>query len=393
MMSSRFSTRLMTGALACVVFSACSSSSKAPSTAPGVTTPSDPQADGSQPAPTPTPGTGGGGTTNPPADDGGTTTPPTPAPPSHHRCAWLNDDVALGTASLIANADFFDAVHPYFWMLTTSGNLAPTSFTDDATIVSTAQAHKIKLMPLVYGGDDTSAIRNVIASPAAIAAHVQTLVQLAVSHHYDGIELDYEHLWSASDRPGYTALVTQLAQALHAQGKELSLAVPSIAADNGQNGYDYPALVAGGADVIHLMGYDFHGLGSPHMGPLAPIGWIDAVAARVQQLGLQSSFVLGIANYGVGSNWYANSADLVQRCGAGYPTTTTHMQTCSFGTYAAGIAPHCTTAQGDVWFEDGASIAEKAKTAAAHQLRGVSYYTLGGEAPGLFDGLRSAYPR
>jgi spore germination protein YaaH len=372
-----------------------SSSSNSPTPAPAVA---------GNTGTTDTPATGGNGATDP--TTGGTTPAPDPTPaptptptspqpqvPSHHRCAWLNDDVALGTASLIANADFFDAVHPYFWTLTTSGSVTPTSFTDDATIVSTARAHNIKLMPLVYGSDNVQAIRNVISSPSAIAAHVTVLVNLAVSHNYDGIELDYEHLWAASDRAGYTELVKELTAGLHAQGKELSLAVPAIAADNGQNGYDFAALAATGVDVIHLMGYDYHGLGSPHMGPLAPIGWIDAVAARVQSLGVESQFVLGIANYGVGNGWYANSATLVQQCGANYPTTTTHMQSCSFGVYDAGISPHCTTSQGDVWFEDGNSIAEKARTAKAHHLRGVSYYTLGGEAPGLLDGLKAAYPQ
>ena len=46
-----------------------------------------------------------------------------------------------------------------------------------------------------------------------------------------------------------------------------------------------------------------------------------------------------------------------------------------------------------MWFEDGNSIAEKARTAKAHGLRGVSYYTLGGEAPGLIDALRASYPQ
>jgi spore germination protein YaaH len=235
-------------------------------------------------------------------------------------------------------------------------------------------------------------IRNVISSPTTIAAHVQTLTNLAVSHNYDGIELDYEHLWNASDRPGYTALVTALATSLHAQSKELSLAVPAIALDNGANGYDYAALVAAGADVIHLMGYDFHGTTTDHLGPLAPLGWMDAVAARVQQLGVGSHFIMGIGNYGVGSGWYANSHDAIQLCGSTYSTTTDHMSTCSYGEYAAGTAPHCTTSKGDIWFEDGTSMGEKAQAAKTHALRGVAYYSLGGEAPGLFDALRSAYP-
>lgn len=339
------------------------------------------------PAPTTTTGTGGNGAPAP-------APPPASSPhtPSHHRCAWLNDNVALGTSALQANADFFDAVHPYWWTLGASGNVAATSFMDDATIVATAHAHSIKLMPLVYGGDDAGAIRNVIRSDSAVAAHAAALIQLAVSHQYDGIELDYEHLWDAGDRAGYVSLVSQLAKGLHAQDKELSLAVPAIAVDTGSSAYDYAALVAAGADVIHLMGYDFHYVGSDHLGPLAPIGWIDTVAARVQSLGLQASFVLGIANYGIGSGWYANSADAIGLCGGNYSSSTDHMATCPYGHYDAGLAPHCSTPKGDLWFEDAASAGEKVKTAKAHALRGVAYYTLGGESPGLLDAIRAQYP-
>lgn len=158
---------------------------------------------------------------------GATSPSPTPAPTlSHHRCARINDNIELGKASFVANADLFDAVSPAWWTLTAVGNVSATSWTDDATVISTARTHSVKLMPLVYGGDDVSASRAVLSSPPAIAAHVQALVQLAVSRNYDGIEIDYEHLWAASDRLGYTQLVIQLAKALHAQGKDLSLAVP-----------------------------------------------------------------------------------------------------------------------------------------------------------------------
>ena len=377
-------------ALACAGLGGCSGSS--------ASNPASPVTAETPPADSPSTGTGGNGTATPPPSTGGSTPTgagssspkPTPSLP-HHRCAWMNDNIDLGKASFVANADFFDAIHPDWWTLTVAGNVTPTSWADDATVISTARAHSVKLMPLVYGGDDVSAIRAVISSPTAITAHVQALVQLAVSRSYDGIELDYEHLWAASDRPGYTQLVTELAKALHAQGKELSLAVPAIDVDSGQSGYDYAALVAGGADVIHLMAYDFHSISGDHLGPLAPLGWVEAVDARVQSLGIASHFVLGIANYGVGSGWYVNSSDAVTQCGS-YATTTDHMATCPLGNYAPGIAPHCTTAKGDLWFEDGASMAQKAQSAKAHGLRGVAYYTLGGEAPGLLTAMRAAYP-
>ena len=400
-------TRCLSIALACAWIAGCSSAKHQAPVASDT-----PSANGDSPTPgSSTPGTGGngtapsgatdggvatvpadGGTTGAPADGGtGATTPP-PVTVAHHRCGWMNDDIALGKQSFLANIDFFDAIHPYWWTLTASGNVTATNWVDDATVVSASAAHKIKVMPLVYGGDDASMIRSVFATPAAIAAHVQVLVNLAVSHHYDGIELDYEHLFSGSDRPGYTALVTQLAAGLHAQGKELSLAVPAIDVDYGIDGYDYKAIVAGGVDVVHLMGYDFHYTGSDHLGPLAPLGWIDAVGQRVQAAGLGSHFLLGIGNYGIGSGWYANSADAIAMCGANYPTTTTHMQTCPYGVYTAGLSPHCTTSKGDIWFEDAASMAEKVQSAKAHGLRGVSYYSLGGEPAGLFTSVRAAYP-
>ena len=68
------------------------------------------------------------------------------------------------------------------------------------------------------------------------------------------------------------------------------------------------------------------------------------------------------------------------------------MQTCPYGVYTAGLSPHCTTSKGDIWFEDAASMAEKVQSAKAHGLRGVSYYSLGGEPAGLFTSVRAAYP-
>src|SRR5438874_1259507 len=133
---------------ACLVLSffafACSSSSNHAAPAPTDTTAPAPGDSATVAGPaSPPSGTGGNGTggttTSGPPTTGGT--PPAPMKVRHHRCAWLNDDVALGTASLIANASFFDAVHPYFWTLSASGTLNATSFADDSTIVSTARSN------------------------------------------------------------------------------------------------------------------------------------------------------------------------------------------------------------------------------------------------------------
>jgi hypothetical protein len=139
------------------------------------------------------------------------------------------------------------------------------------------------------------------------------------------------------------------------------------------------------------MGYDFHALGG-HLGPLAPIGWLEAVGARVEQLGVGGKFLLGVGNYALGDGWYTSSGDAVTLCGAGYPTTTTHMQTCSYGHQDPGVAPHCNSAKGELWFEDAASMAEKAQLAKRHGLKGIAYYTLGAEPPGWTAAINAAFP-
>jgi spore germination protein YaaH len=229
-----------------------------------------------------------------------------------------------------------------------------------------------------------------MASPQAIAQHAQTLTNLVMQHGYDGIELDYEHLWSSSDRAPYTALMQAVATSLHAQGKELTLALPAMDHDMPDAAYDYTQL-QDIVDVMHLMAYDFHYMGGDHLGPLAPKGWVNDVVTRVQSLGKPDKYVLGLANYGISTGWYTSAKDAAARCGGNYSSQTDHMTSCPLGHQDPGLAPHCTTSNGDVWFEDVASMTEKAALAKAHGLGGVGYWTMGDEPSGFFDAMKTIF--
>jgi hypothetical protein len=337
-------------------------------------------------------GTAGGGS-NPTAGGGdGSTSGTTVAPhSSHKRCAWIGADTfAAGKAAFLANPDFFDAIHPVWYGLTASGAPRQYSMAADAEIMAAAKAHGVKVIPLVDGAN-ADYMRVAFASDASRAAHADALAALAQEHGYDGLEMDYEHLWSAADRAPYSALVAAVAAKLHADGRVLTLAVPALSFDYAENGYDFRELQKS-ADVLHLMGYDYHWLGGDHVGPIAPKGWIADVVSYVQGLGAPERYSLGIANYGIGGGWYASTNDAIGRCIPGtYSSTTEHMKSCPLGHPDAGLAPHCETAQGTVWFEDAASAGEKAQLAKAHGLGGVAYYTLGDEPTGFFAALAASY--
>jgi spore germination protein YaaH len=64
------------------------------------------------------------------------------------------------------------------------------------------------------------------------------------------------------------------------------------------------------------------------------------------------------------------------------------MLTCPLGHEEAGRTPNCVGPSGEVWFEDPASLSEKAAAAALHGLGGIGYWTVGSEPPGFFDAIR-----
>lgn len=310
----------------------------------------------------------------------------------HARCGWLGADTAdEGVASFVANPDYFDAVHPKWFTLEPDG-VTPRAiaFTDHPQVLEVARAHGVQIIPLI-DADSPSYVRTMFSSSANIDRHVQNLVDLVESHGYDGIELDYEKLWQASDRAGYTELVQKAGAALHARGKVLTVALPALDADDGQNAFDFAAINEA-VDVMHLMGYDYHYMGGGHIGPLAPRGWIADVVAYVSGIGDSSKYVLGVANYGIGNGWYGAITEAIAKCGGRYQTEDRHMAGCPLGKREAGRSPSCASDIGTLFFEDVGSIAEKAALAKEAGLGGVGYWTVGKEPNGFFDAIRAAYP-
>jgi spore germination protein YaaH len=332
--------------------------------------------------------TGDAGTT------GDASSPPPPAA-AHARCGWLGADDTAGYAVFAAHAAFFDVIHPDWYKLDTTDLQSVDALVGegDATVLDAAAANHVTVWPLVAGVEKDANgdpyVRQMLADPAKIAANVKNLVDVAVSKGYVGLDIDYEGLWQASDRAPYESFIAQLSQAMHAAGKQLSIAVPALDNANSQSAWSYADLV-GPLDVLHVMGYDFHSIGT-HSGPLAPLGWIDAVNGQAAATGRADKFVLGVGNYGTTPTTFCNTQDCIARCGGSYATTTDHMATCPFGNWNAGRAPNCPTGNEQLFFEDTGSMEEKVQSAKSHGLGGITYWTIGGEPDGFFAMIAKYY--
>ena len=129
----------------------------------------------------------------------------------------------------------------------------------------------------------------------------------------------------ADDRDALSDFVAQTADALHASGKLLTLAIPAKERDvrTGWAGpYDYASLAAV-ADLVTVMAYEYRG---PFSGPgsVAPVDWVQRVSAYASSQIPPEKLLLGLAFYGYDWNitsggarsvGYAKAAALAEQFG------------------------------------------------------------------------------
>ena len=345
--------------------------------------------------------------------------PPSPPPTTgnrHRFCGWLMAtgyvpiDQDPNYADFVAHADLFDAVHPAWYHLSSPTTIT-TSYGEGSRLVldnTTVGGKRTQLIPTLAAvdGAQPSWASQMLHDPSLRAQHEAAIVQLVVSKHYDGIDLDYEHL-PQSDRDLFSQFAAELAAQLHAKGKQLSFAVGALTTPS-YGHWDYEKLSAV-ADQLHVMAYDYHYLGS-HPGPVAPLGWVKQVLAYIDTIGggtRAGKFILGLPNYGIAGSdgsattWYGSGMDCINMVGGVYAVTTTHMSVCPLTNGVptdAGRAPNAMSSQGHVFFDDIASHEEKVAAAKQAGLGGITYWTIGGEPdrPGprtWFEMVRSYFPK
>lgn len=164
-------------------------------------------------------------------------------------------DQARGFDTIVSNPDLFSEISPFWYRVVADGSVVPyvtatgASYEDPA-ILSFLRASGILVIPTVAnvldGLWDGSVVSGILADPARSAANITNLVRLAVVNGYDGIDLDYENL-AASDRSAFTTFVGQLAAALHAQSKLLTVNVYAKTSEpgswSGPQAQDYACMV------------------------------------------------------------------------------------------------------------------------------------------------------
>ena len=309
-------------------------------------------------------------------------------------------DQARGFESIVANADVISEISPFWYRVLADGRVVPyitaagASY-EDPTVLAFLRSRGILVIPTVAnvldGVWDGTLVSKVIADPQLRAANVAALVNLAVVKGYDGVDLDYENLL-ASDRAAFTSFVQQLAGALHAQGKLLSVNVYAKTSEpgtwDGPRAQDWWA-IGQAADQVRIMTYEYSWSTSPP-GPIAPVGWVNDVIGYATSQIPPAKILQGMPFYGydwVGQRGtdlvWTQAMDLASRFAV--PLMWDSASASPWFEYVSGSARHT------VWFEDGSSVGAKLDVARLHDVGGISVWRLGGEDPANWSAVRAEF--
>lgn len=293
-------------------------------------------------------------------------------------------DRSGGLSTLSRNADIIGAASPFWFELAEGGRVNVHRTAGDAALLRIARREGLVLTPTISNSYRPERVAWVVRHPIRRAAHVAHLVTLVADPAYAGLDVDYENV-APRDRAAFTLFVTELADALHARGKILSVTVMPKTRDDVRTGpsaaMDYAA-IGQAADQVRVMAYDYSWRCS-RPGPIGPLPWVRAVVAYSASRVAPSKLVLGIPLYayrwpvrGCGSSrvWQVVARERRNpKARNGYSRV--------WATPMVRVGRHTT------WYEDARSIRAKAQVAQEFGLAGVYAWRLGGEDPAVWNAL------
>jgi len=302
--------------------------------------------------------------------------------------------------AVLGHRDAVTEISPWIYGLSASGQI-DTQYPAGQTAAIAQDIHRLRAAGLLVvptianvtaGRWAYQPVGRMLHSAPLRAQQVAAIVALVQRRDYAGIDIDYENL-HASDRGAFSMFVADLARALHAHGKVLSVAVFAKTSNAGTDprnlAQDYAA-IGRAADQVRLMGYDYHWATSAP-GPVAPAGWIRAVLDYAKTQIPASKIVLGVPLYGY--DWSAGHGTAISwrqalrlaRQHHVAPRYDTASQAPWFSYTAAGR-------RHTVWFENAAS--SRAKFGLAHRagIAGVYLWMYGDQDSGTWSALSQVLP-
>ena len=308
-------------------------------------------------------------------------------------------------ASLEKNARSVSIIGPQSYRVDSAGNLTGQV---PAAILAIGKQHGIPVMPLIVNpGWNLQLFHKLVNDRTARARMIASMVSLGKQHGFWGWQFDFEQI-HVGDRDSLSLFYREAAEALHANGMKISIAVYPDPGDL-QNAsefhtwlweylvgaYDLKALADAG-DFITLMTYLQHTPRTPP-GPIGGLPYMERVIRTALAKGVgphQLSLGIGFYSMHWRTEWNAERKGYSWGRGLGWRAVTDLVK-------KAGATPQWDAIQGAsqarwehngvfeyAWIEDARAIAPKLELQKRHGLRGISVWRIGQEDPEVWRLLR-----
>jgi spore germination protein YaaH len=301
-------------------------------------------------------------------------------------------------ASFEQNAEKVSVIGPQSYRVDAEGTLTGPV---PERILSIAKQRGIPVMPLIVNpGWNLELFHKLVNSKAARAKMIASMVSLGKQHGFWGWQFDFEQI-HVNDRDSLSRFYREAAEALHANGMRISIAVYPDPGDL-QNAsefhtwlweylvgaYDLKALADAG-DFITLMTYLQHTPRTPP-GPVGGLPYMERVVSTALAQGVKPhQLSLGIAFYSMAwrTEWNAERKGYSWGRGLGWKAANDLVT-------KAGAALRWDADQGAsearwehhgvfeyAWIEDARALTPKLELQKRLGLRGISVWRLGQEDP------------
>lgn len=298
---------------------------------------------------------------------------------------------SLAFQSVQNHPEIFRTISPFWYLMTSSGDVLNLPNAEDRTILSYATARGISVIPLITNSFDSELISTILNDPVLRQRHIQNIISKLVQMNYPGIDINYENLF-VRDRELFVVFVQELKAALSAVSKQLIVSVHAktdpTGVWSGAEAHDYIG-IGQAADAVRVMGYDFHWQGSDP-GSIAPANWVEEVLDYAVSTIPRNKIELGVPAYGY--DWpqgqtatgvtYANAVATSNQYNV---PITLNAQLGPHYTYTADSINH------EVWFVDALYFGTLLNLVNKYDIRGICIWYLGAEDPKIYDIINAKF--
>jgi spore germination protein YaaH len=223
--------------------------------------------------------------------------------PNLNICGWIpNWASSDGLKSMQENKTLLNCISPVMYEVNNDGSLKSIIPGNIKEMIKFAKDNNIKVIPTIAMFDH-EIFSPVLQNEENFKRHISQIMAIFDKYDVDGIDLDYEST-KLVDKEKYQQFIVELADKLHAKNKSLVVTVLAKWGDD----VEYPSLketrkvqdwrfLAGYADQIRIMSYDFTYSRSKNPGPIAPLTWMNQIMTYAKTMIPDQKIVLGIHLY------------------------------------------------------------------------------------------------